>query len=82
MKKTALEIFGWYGAVAIIAAYALVSTGILAGDSFWFQILNLTGSMGILAVSLAKRVFQSVILNIVWSAIAVFALIRIIFTMT
>lgn len=68
------EIIGWYGTVAIIGAYALNSFGIIATSNPWYQILNATGSIGIIVISLRKKVFQSVILNIIWAAIALVGL--------
>lgn len=68
------EIIGWYGTVAIIAAYALNSFGIIATSNPWYQVLNATGSAGIIVISLRKKVFQSVILNVIWAAIALISL--------
>lgn len=71
------EIVGWYGTVAIISAYALVSFNIISADSVLYQLLNLTGAIGIIVISLIKKVRQSVVLNAFWLAIAVIALTRI-----
>lgn len=76
-KKTA-ELLGWYGIIAILIAYALVSFKLISGDGWTYQLLNLTGSLGIIAISIVKGVRQSVVLNIVWSAIAIVAIIRLI----
>jgi hypothetical protein len=73
------EIFGWYGALAILGAYALVSFSIITGDGLIFQLLNLTGGFGLLAIAYYKKVYQSVVLNIVWSIIGILAIINIIF---
>ena len=70
------EFCGWYGAVAMMLAYALVSFNITAGNGLLFQILNLTGSVGLMIVALSKRVIQSVILEIFWMIIGIVALIR------
>lgn len=78
MKKF-LEIFGWYGAVAIISAYALVSFSIIQSNSVLYQLLNLTGAVGIIAVSLAKKAYQPAALNIIWTIIAAIALIKLLF---
>lgn len=71
------EIAGWYGAVAILAAYALVSFNVISGHSLVFQLLNLTGALGVIVISLYKKVKQSVILNIFWAGVAIVALVRI-----
>lgn len=70
------EIIGWYGAVAIIAAYFLASFGVLGIETFWSQALNLTGAIGIMVISYVKKVYQSVTLNLVWATIAIVAIIR------
>ena len=64
-KKTPLwlDIFGWYGPVAIITGFTLVSFEVIEARGLTFQILNLTGCLGIIAISLFKKVYQSVVLN-------------------
>ncbi len=71
------EVAGWYGALALIAAYALVSFSVIAGDGVTFQLLNLTGAMGIIVIASYKKVRQSVVLNIFWGIVALVALVRI-----
>ncbi|MCX6717439.1 MAG: hypothetical protein NTU76_02070 [Candidatus Taylorbacteria bacterium] len=39
------ETLGWYGVVAVVLAYALLSFKILNSDSLLFQGLNLTGAI-------------------------------------
>lgn len=78
-KRILAEIAGWYGAIAILAAYALVSFGVIADDSLVFQLLNLTGALGVITISVYKRVAQSVALNVVWGTVAVIAIINILF---
>jgi len=75
---TLVEVAGWYGAVAIVGAYLLVSFGILAADGVWYQVLNLTGAAGIVAVSWLRRAMQPAALNLIWTAIAAISLIRMI----
>ena len=80
MKKQNLfaEIAGWYGTIAILLAYSLVSFGIVSSDSTVFQLLNLTGAIGIIIIALNKKVMQSVILNLFWAVVALIALVNII----
>ena len=77
MKKMIIEIVGWYGTVAIILAYALVRFGLLGANTAWYQILNVTGAVGIVIVSLTKRAYQPAVLNIVWTVIGLIALLKI-----
>jgi hypothetical protein len=77
MKKNLIEVFGWYGMAAIVLAYALVSFSFLSADSIWYQLLNGTGAVGIVVVSLYKKAYQPGILNIIWTVIAVIAIFNI-----
>jgi hypothetical protein len=70
------EILGWYGAVAIVGAYFLVSFNVIAADSLLYQMLNFTGAIGVVAV-LAKGVQQPAVLNVFWALIALIAIVRI-----
>jgi len=79
-KRKLAEIVGWYGAIAIVLAYALVSFKLVSADGVVYQLLNLTGALGIIIISAIKKVRQSVTLNIFWAAIAAIALLQLIFT--
>jgi hypothetical protein len=72
------QIVGWYGTIAIISAYALVSFDIITPNSLMFILLNLTGAIGIIIISVIKGLRQTIVLNIFWLLIAVVALIRIV----
>jgi hypothetical protein len=77
--STAAEIAGWYGTGAIVLAYILVSFNIVAGGGASYQLLNLSGAIGIIIISSRKKVRQSVILNVFWAGIATIALLRLAF---
>jgi len=76
-KQLFAEAAGWYGALAILTGYALVSFHIISSDSLAFQLLNLTGALGIIAIAAYKKVRQSVVLNFVWAAVAAVAIFNI-----
>lgn len=78
-KKLLYEIVGWYGTVAIIMAYAGNSFNLFSSNSLLYQLLNFTGAIGIITISLHKKVFQSVALNIVWGFVAIVAIFSILF---
>lgn len=80
MNKIIDEIIGWYGAAAILLAYALVSFNIFTGSSIWYQILNGTGAFGIVYISYKKKDYSPCVLNIFWAIIALIAIIRIFIT--
>lgn len=67
---------GWYGTGAIVLAYLLVSFQVITSDGAIYQLLNLTGALGIITISVVKRVKQPAVLNIFWAAIAIAALIK------
>ncbi|MDQ7814593.1 MAG: hypothetical protein RDU25_02215 [Patescibacteria group bacterium] len=71
-----IEIFGWYGTIAIVSAYALVSFSLLEATSLWYQLLNMTGALGIVAVSFSKKNYQPGVLNIIWTVIALVAIAK------
>ena len=73
------EFCGWYGMFALIFAYFLVSFGWLDGQGLIFQLINLTGGVGLLIVAASKGVTQSVILNFFWAIIGVVAIVRLFF---
>ena len=74
-----IELFGWYGMIAIVLAYALVSFSVLQPTDLIYQLLNGTGALGIVLVSFHKRAYQPGVLNIIWTLIALVAIIKILF---
>lgn len=76
LPKALIEIAGWYGAAAILLAYALVSFDKLAANDIIYQLLNLTGALGIATISITKGARQPAVLNLTWAAIALIAIIQ------
>jgi hypothetical protein len=76
--KRLVEILGWYGAFALLLGYALVSFSVLRADGMWYQLLSISGAGGIVAVSWTKKAYQPLVLNSVFIAIGVIALVRLI----
>jgi hypothetical protein len=79
MKNKITEILGWYGVVAVVGAYALLSLNILTSNSLLFQGLNLTGAIGIVIDALDDKNTQPAVLNIIWAIIALIAIVKILF---
>lgn len=77
MKKTFINILGWYGTLAIVTAYVLVSFSFILPNSMLFQVLNGTGAIGIVIISLHKKAYQPAVLNIIWTLVALIAIINI-----
>lgn len=66
-----LEVIGWYGPLAFIVGFALVSFGTIDGRSYTFQLLNLTGGISLALISFAKKAYQPAVLNVILSLIAI-----------
>jgi hypothetical protein len=75
-KKILEEVVGWYGTDAIISAYALLSVSLLSPQVIIYQALNCTGALGIVYISLRKKAYQPGVLNMIWSIIALTAIVR------
>lgn len=76
-KNILVEAYGWYGAVGLLAAYALSTFGVLSPEDAWYQIINVTAALGIVTVSLYKKTYQPGILNIIWAIVGLAALVKI-----
>lgn len=71
-----IEAGGWYGAAAVLLAYALVSFNAISPHGWIYQLLNFTGAVGVLIISYMKRARQPALLNFVWAVIALVALVQ------
>jgi len=65
---------GWVGAVALLIAYALVSSKKLEGDSAAFQLLNVGGSILLAANTIFYGSYPSTFVNLIWAGIAIFSI--------
>ncbi len=70
----AFEAAGWIGAAFILTAYILVSLGRLSGQSPVFQWMNIIGAAGMIANGWAHNAVPSVVLNVVWMGIGLYAI--------
>jgi len=76
IKNAISETIGWYGAVALLLAYALSTFKLLSQQTVVYQVLNLTGAVGIVYVCLAKGTYQPAVLNTIWAIVALIALVK------
>jgi hypothetical protein len=76
MKARVTSYFGWYGVCAILGAYVLVSFNVILAKSFVYQLLNLTGAIGIMFEAASKKDKQPVVLNAVWAMVALIAILQ------
>jgi hypothetical protein len=72
-----VEVAGWAGALLILSAYLLVSSGKVTGRSLLFQWMNLVGAAGFVINGWWHGAIPSASLNILWMGIAAFSLWRI-----
>ncbi len=77
MRNIITETLGWYGVVAIVGAYALLSFNVIHSGSLWYQGLNLTGAIGIVVDALDDKNTQPAVLNTIWAIIALIAIVKI-----
>ncbi len=75
MRNKFINILGWYGVAAILGAYAFLNFGILQPKSLVYQVLNLTGAIGVGVDALNDKDWQPVVLNIVWAVVAIVSII-------
>ena len=69
-----IDIAGWAGVVALLVAYGLVSTKRIEGDAVIYQLLNLAGAALLIVNSAYHGAYPSVVINVIWIGIALFAL--------
>lgn len=77
MKNKAITFAGWYGVLAILGAYGLVSFDVVSADSLPYQMLNLSGAVGLIIETASKKDRPPVVLNIVWAIVAIVAIAKI-----
>lgn len=80
MKLNVYELFGWYGVLAILAAYISNSFHLTSSSSLLYQVLNFTGAIGIIIDAYKDKNIQPVVLNSIWMLIALISLLKIIFS--
>ena len=70
-----IEVVGWAGALAVLLAYALVSSGRMSPRSRSYQLLNVGGAVGLVINSAWNGAIPSAVVNLIWIGIGVYALI-------
>ena len=78
MDVLIFDSLGWIGAFLLLLAYALVSFKKLAADSLAYQGMNVVASILLAINTLYHRAFPSSFVNIVWTLIAVFAILTVV----
>lgn len=71
-----IDIIGWLGSAMVVIAYTLNITKKLTADSMTYFMLNIAGSACLIANTVYHNAIPSAAVNIVWIAIAIFALLK------
>jgi hypothetical protein len=71
--KLAVEVVGWVGAVLILLAYALLSSGKLRAETLTYHLMNILGAAGFVINSGWNGALPSAAMNAVWMAIGIYA---------
>lgn len=70
-----LDIVGWIGMILVLAAYILLSLKKIENGKL-YQILNFVASILMIIALYPKDAWFSVVLNVIWSIVALIALIK------
>jgi len=77
LNSLLIDILGWIGAVALLAAYALISAQKVKSHNLLYQGLNLVGALGLIVNSAYYGAYPSTFVNVVWTGIAIAALVAV-----
>jgi hypothetical protein len=75
-KNFIIEALGWYGALAILISFFLVSFGYVSPHSLPYLFGNLTGALGLMIEAKSRKAYPSIFLNIVYGLVALLAIVR------
>ena len=73
--KILIDVIGWMGSIAVVAAYGLNSYQRIKSDSLVFLLLNFLGGVALIIYSVYYTAYANTFINIVWVMIAIPALI-------
>ncbi len=73
-RSRQLELLGWLGTLAILAAYCLSTVGALEPTSTEYAVLNLFGGVTVGVISWLRRAWQPFTLNAFWALVALWSL--------
>ena len=74
--KLLIDIIGWAGSIAVIAAYGLNSYQKISSTSLLFLMLNLIGGIFLIIYSIYYMAYANTFINVVWVIIAIPALYK------
>ena len=68
------DAIGWLGAAFLLVAYAMISSKKLEADSTTYQLLNIIGSVFLVANTIFYRAYPSSFVNVIWAMIAILSI--------
>jgi len=78
MSVIIIDGLGWIGSIMLIAAYFMNSMGKISAQSFWYQVLNVIGSILLVINTIYYGAYPSSAVNFIWVFIGLHYLIKIV----
>jgi hypothetical protein len=76
LEKTWINLFGWFGVAGVLAAYLLLSFGVIESRDLLYQLLNGLGAILLIIESVWRKDYPFTFLNLVWAIVAIIAIVR------
>jgi len=74
-RSEAVRIFAWSGAVALPLAYGLQAFEVL-GPGMIYYVINLIGAIGLIVLSLRRKMPSVGFMSLVWTILSIIAIVR------
>lgn len=71
-----MQALGWLGTLAYLVGYLLLSVGKISASGKLYHLLNIAGAIGLIFNALFFVDYPNIVVNVVWMAIAIFAIYR------
>ena len=72
MRKYSIEIVGWLGAVLMLSAYLLLTSGKVSSRSNLYLWMNVLSGAGFVINSAWNGAYPSAFINVIWAAIGLY----------
>ncbi len=76
MLDILINVVGWIGAICVLWAYFLISSGKATNKSAFFQWLNIVGAILLIINTVSLKAYPSAFVNVVWLGIAFVGLVK------
>jgi uncharacterized membrane protein YfbV (UPF0208 family) len=71
-----VEVIGWTGVVAYVAAYGLLSAGVIKANRYAYHAMNAIGAVALVIYSNAASDVPNVVVNAIWLFIAGISILK------